>query len=391
MQVQALYDFNGEPGSAELSIVAGEILKVTRQDVGEGWWEGINSKGQTGLFPAAYVEEVKSSDPPSMPPPPLPESFADDWGNQASTENQNYEVMDYWDDEWDDDSEGGGGPPPVPLKDRPPMLPSKSGSVGDDMSMNKSTIPKRNLNRFSMFVKSGGENYILGTLKLNVSEADKVHILEDEFGNVMWNPIVDPYVVMVASPKKDSKFKGLKSFIAYQLTPTFNNIQVSRRYKHFDWLHERLEEKFSLIPIPPLPDKQISGRYEGQFIERRKNQLQAFVDCVCRHPVLSRCSVWEHFITCTDEKKWKPGKRKAEKDELVGANYFLALQAPEKPINMYHLEQETENCSKFIHSMDSSVKNLMACSQDQTKKTPRSLQTRVPEDRTILLQSLRFV
>jgi hypothetical protein len=39
----------------------------------------------------------------------------------------------------------------------------------------------------------------------------------------------------------------------------FNNIQVSRRYKHFDWLHERLEEKFSLIPIPPLPDKQISG------------------------------------------------------------------------------------------------------------------------------------
>lgn len=40
----------------------------------------------------------------------------------------------------------------------------------------------------------------------------------------------------------------------------FNNIQVSRRYKHFDWLHERLEEKYSLIPIPPLPEKQISGK-----------------------------------------------------------------------------------------------------------------------------------
>lgn len=40
----------------------------------------------------------------------------------------------------------------------------------------------------------------------------------------------------------------------------FNNIQVSRRYKHFDWLHERLVEKFSLIPIPPLPDKQIAGK-----------------------------------------------------------------------------------------------------------------------------------
>jgi len=39
----------------------------------------------------------------------------------------------------------------------------------------------------------------------------------------------------------------------------FNNIQVSRRYKHFDWLHERLDEKFAFIPIPPLPDKQIQG------------------------------------------------------------------------------------------------------------------------------------
>lgn len=26
------------------------------QDVGEGWWEGINSKGEKGLFPAGYVE-----------------------------------------------------------------------------------------------------------------------------------------------------------------------------------------------------------------------------------------------------------------------------------------------------------------------------------------------
>uniref|UniRef100_A0A1B6HWD0 Sorting nexin n=2 Tax=Homalodisca liturata TaxID=320908 RepID=A0A1B6HWD0_9HEMI len=370
MKVQALYDFSGEPGSAELTIVAGEFLTVTRQDVGEGWWEGVNDKGQTGLFPAAYVEEVKSSNPPAMPPPPLPESFADDeWNNQPTNDNQNYEVMDYWDDEWDDDSEGGGGPPPLPM---PPIIPVKSSSIGDDMSLgrsdSKSTMPKKSLNRFSMFVKSGGENYIMGTLKLNVSDADKVYIVENDQGGVMWNPLTQPYVVAVASHKKESKFRGLKSFIAYQLTPTFNNIQVSRRYKHFDWLHERLEEKFSLIPIPPLPEKQISGRYERQLIERRMNQLQAFVDFVCRHPVLSQCSVWEHFLTCTDEKKWKPGKRKAEKDELVGANYFLTLQAPDKAINIYNLEQETESCSRFVHSMDIAVKVLMACSQDQTKK-----------------------
>lgn len=56
IQARALYDFDAQPGTGELSIKEGEILAVLRQDVGEGWWEGTNSQGQTGLFPAAYVE-----------------------------------------------------------------------------------------------------------------------------------------------------------------------------------------------------------------------------------------------------------------------------------------------------------------------------------------------
>lgn len=35
---------------------AGEEITVVRQDVGEGWWEGINSQGTQGLFPEAYVQ-----------------------------------------------------------------------------------------------------------------------------------------------------------------------------------------------------------------------------------------------------------------------------------------------------------------------------------------------
>lgn len=129
----------------------------------------------------------------------------------------------------------------------------------------------------------------------------------------------------------------MKSYIAYQLTPSFNNIQVSRRYKHFDWLHERLSEKYCIIPIPPLPDKQISGRYEEQFIERRRLQLQSFVDRVSSHPVLSRSDVWLHFLTCTDEKRWKVGKRKAEKDELIGAALFNAITVPDRTLDPFQM------------------------------------------------------
>ncbi|XP_063218973.1 sorting nexin lst-4 isoform X1 [Bacillus rossius redtenbacheri] len=389
LQVRALYDFSGEPNTAELSISAGEVLTVTRQDVGEGWWEGINSVGKTGLFPAAYVEEFDSK-PPAIPAPVLSEAFTapdnktQDWSAENDTwDNHNYQQQvsqqsvdtgDYWDDEWDDDSEGGntqtahGNNTAYALE----RGISKSGSAGDVSVLGrfdgaKGTIGRKSFNRFTAFVKSGGESYILGTLKANVKDADKVYIFECEDG-IIWNPITEPYTCIVASPKKETKLKGLKSFIAYQITPSFNNIQVSRRYKHFDWLHERLEEKFSLIPIPPLPDKQISGRYEEHFIEHRRVQLQAFVDSVCRHPVLSRCEVWQHFMTCTDEKRWKAGKRRAEKDELVGANFFTALQAPEKSLEISFIEYETDKCSKFIHGMDGAVKNLMATGVDQTKK-----------------------
>ena len=92
MQVQVLYDFEAQPGTSELNVFAGQVLTITRQDIGEGWWEGRNDKGEVGLFPAAYVQEL--TEPPACPPPPLPNEYAspgqvdpwktDSWGN-AST------------------------------------------------------------------------------------------------------------------------------------------------------------------------------------------------------------------------------------------------------------------------------------------------------------------
>lgn len=374
-KARALYDFHGEPNTAELTITSGEVLTVTRKDVGEGWWEGSNLQGKTGLFPAAYVEEVTSG-PPAIPAPILPAKAQDDWDNPAQTQEDN----DGWDDDWDEEDvystiPGQHEPQQIYANETNsypmPMSVSRvedietASTVGSEG--NKGTVSKKTLNRFSSFVKSGGESYILGTLKIHVSEADKVFILQMDEG-YCWDEIKHPYSVCVASPKKESKLKGLKSFIAYQLTPSFNNLQVSRRYKHFDWLHDRLVEKYCLISIPPLPDKQISNRYDDQFIEHRRIQLQEFVDWVCRHPVLSISPVWQHFLTCTDEKRWKIGKRAAEKDPLVGANFCATITAPERNLQMSYIDTHMEATSTFIHGLETALKNLLTTAQDQCKK-----------------------
>lgn len=102
--------------------------------------------------------------------------------------------------------------------------------------------------------------------------------------------------------------------------------------------------------------------------EHRRVQLQEFVDWVCRHPVLSSCEVWMHFLTCTDEKRWKSGKRAAEKDNLVGATYCAAIFPPEKSLLQTQVDGQTENCHLFVHSMDGAVKSILAISNEQIKR-----------------------
>lgn len=383
-RVRSLYDFIGEANTAELSISAGQILTVIRTDVGEGWWEGINEKGKSGLFPQSYVERI---DPPSNPAPPLPpQNPGYGWDNQQNVEapkswNQSESSApnqeDDWDDDWDNEdtySEIPNTPlPPVPeaiYSNETPnqIMHSFSGDFGDqNINMDgKGTVTKKSLNRFSSYVKSGLESYILGTVNPATNNY-KIRILKNN-DTIQWDFLTDPYTVNITSPKKSSKMGGLKSFIAYHLTPSFSNIEVARRYKHFDWLHDRLRDKFNVIAVPPLPDKQVSGRYEEQFIEHRRMQLQEFINYMCRHPVLSKCEVWHHFLTCTDEKQWKQGKRNAEKDQMVGANFCLQIEAPEKELLTSSVENTIEMNINSINLIDQALKQLMQTAADQQKK-----------------------
>uniref|UniRef100_A0A7E4W641 Sorting nexin n=1 Tax=Panagrellus redivivus TaxID=6233 RepID=A0A7E4W641_PANRE len=235
---------------------------------------------------------------------------------------------------------------------------SRSRSAGPDTISNSGKAGAsrmKTINRFSNFVKSGMESYILTQAKLS-SQPGETHEVIIKNGVIMWAPLPQSYTAVVDKPKKEFKLKGLKSFIAYSVTSSLNGIQVSRRYKHFDWLHEQLTNKYLLIPIPPLPEKQVSGRYEEDLIEHRKCILQLWVNSICRHPVLSKSEVWQHFITTTDEKKWKNGKRTAEKDEYVGGNFFNCLTVPNQPVDNVFAEKTIDNFVKHCRDLDDSVR-----------------------------------
>ncbi|KAK9870356.1 hypothetical protein WA026_006441 [Henosepilachna vigintioctopunctata] len=375
-RVRSLYDFTGEPNTAELSISAGQILTVIRTDVGEGWWEGINDNGRSGLFPQAYVEKIDNCPPPLSPPPTLPPQNDVGWNSHPNQTQSSAPTEDDWDDDWDNDETyseiGGNNVPPVEnmySNDRNLNLNTVATEFSAETSGNmdgRGTVTKKSLNRFSSYVKSGLESYILGTVN-PTPNCYKIRIRKEN-ETVRWDYINSPYTVQIASPKKASKMGGLKSFIEYHITPSFSNIEVARRYKHFDWLHDRLREKYNIISIPPLPDKQVSGRYEEHFIEHRRMQLQEFINYMCRHPVLSQSEVWHHFLTCTDDKQWKQGKRNAERDQMVGANFCLQIEAPDKELLASNVESTMDMNINSINQIDQALKALMQTVIDQQKK-----------------------
>ncbi|XP_078412974.1 sorting nexin-9b isoform X4 [Cetorhinus maximus] len=403
-KARVLYNFTAEPGNDELTVKEGEIITIANRDVGGGWCEAANAQGMTGLVPTDYVEMISESvplgpggktqntstnlaafDPFSSTQagysgsPVFGSSFPSNTNNQTNNAddpwfNWNTSSAGTWsannagvaeDDEWDDDWDE-----PKPSPNILPHTESESAETGLSRGAPRNSSVKMSLNRFPTFSKHGPEVYLLSKQPVKTTEKITVH---GEIGPV-WNYPSSSLSCVVADPKKGSKLYGLKSYIEYQVTPNSTNRSVNHRYKHFDWLYERLLIKFgSAIPIPSLPDKQVTGRFEEEFIKMRMERLQGWMNRMCHHPVVSNSEVFQLFITYRDEKEWKLGKRKTEKDDIVGVMIFSTVEPPAEDIGLLEAEQKVELFSKFTKAMDDGVKELLNVGQEHWKRCTGAL------------------
>uniref|UniRef100_A0A8D1VGG8 Sorting nexin n=1 Tax=Sus scrofa TaxID=9823 RepID=A0A8D1VGG8_PIG len=428
-----------------------KFLRKIPTDVGGGWLEGRNSKGERGLVPTDYVEilpsdgkdpfscgnsvadqafldslsastaqansaaasganqvdilaqigcvESLSQSPHSSSPSPSINKVSsgnDPWSAWNPSKSGNWDNTDGWgakpegaaaqrntsnnwdaafghpqayqgpatgdDDDWDEDWD-------EPKSSSPYFKDGESAEAGGAQRGNSragSSSMKLPLNKFPGFAKPGMEQYLLA--KQLAKPKEKIPIIVGDYGP-MWVYPTSTFDCVVADPRKGSKMYGLKSYIEYQLTPTNTNRSVNHRYKHFDWLYERLLVKFGLaIPIPSLPDKQVTGRFEEEFIKMRMERLQAWMSRMCRHPVISESEVFQQFLNFRDEKEWKTGKRKAEKDELVGVMVFSTMEPEAPDLDLVEIEQKCEAVGKFTKAMDDGVKELLTVGQEHWKR-----------------------
>ncbi|XP_023281875.1 sorting nexin-9-like [Seriola lalandi dorsalis] len=345
LKAQVLYNFTAEPGNNELSVREGETLTVLSQTVGGGWIEVQDSSGRTGLVPEGYLQvgNVGGGEGGGA----YVSHSTGGWDSHGYTHTQAVDDEDgEWDDDWDDQSVGGyHGNNQV------------DGEGGASGQSTHGPSMKISLNKFPFSKGPSPEVFLLA--KPPADSRDRLPVYMGEVGPVWLYP-ASSLDCVIADPKKESKLYGLKSYIEYQLTPSTTNRPVNHRYKHFDWLYERLLEKFgSALPIPPLPDKQVTGRFEEDFIRMRMEHLQAWMSRMCRHPVVSQSDVFQLFLTYRDEKEWKAGKRKTERDEAVGPMIFTLIEPEAAELDAAQVEQRCEQYSQFTKSMDDGVRELL--------------------------------
>jgi sorting nexin-9/18/33 len=224
-------------------------------------------------------------------------------------------------------------------------------------SFRQGLLGGKSLNRFSSFVTSGAEAYVLNGASAPKSDDPPPsikHVFEasdDEDGSgsranpghartatathsdeadkhfvdagPSWRQKVPPFRVLVHSPsKRASTLSG--AYTVYSVSTIFrpqtpessetesadsvsssspnpSRITVHRRFSHFVVLHTALTRRLPGIALPPLPEKQYAGRFNDDFVEARRCDLERYLVTIVRHPVARYAEILTFFLSCESE------------------------------------------------------------------------------------------
>lgn len=120
------------------------------------------------------------------------------------------------------------------------------------------------------------------------------------------------YELKISVTKPVVEHEGSASFTIYHINIETNNPRLTktkytvvRRYSDFDVLHQCLSFDHPTLLIPPLPNKQRleyikGGRFTDEFVSKRCNSLDIFINRVIKHPVLSKSEVLMIFLEDSD-------------------------------------------------------------------------------------------
>ena len=166
---------------------------------------------------------------------------------------------------------------------------------------NQTQIIKNDNSIINQNINHSYEN--IDTSKLKVVEKNKSKSIFMECKKLEKTILNDKKInIIIRNPKAQSATNFLSSgYILYEVYTQETNWNVQRRYSDFDWLRNTLIKYFPFKLIAPIPGKKIGNRrFNVDFIEKRMNFLQKFIDSIIKDEYFKASEVVISFLSIID-------------------------------------------------------------------------------------------
>ena len=141
----------------------------------------------------------------------------------------------------------------------------------------------------------------------NQNSRNKVYAKEIICKKLEKTPLNDTEIIVkIKNPKiSDNKYWEQK-YINYEIVTDKMKWLVYRRFSDFDNLRQILVKHFPRLFVPPIPGKKLGKRrFENDFIQKRMNFLQIFIDNIMKNEVFKTCEALYAFLSFEDRSQYE--------------------------------------------------------------------------------------
>ena len=145
----------------------------------------------------------------------------------------------------------------------------------------------------------------------NQNTTNKVYAKEIICKKLEKTPLNDKEIIVkIQNPKiSDSKIWEQK-YIQYEIVTDSMKWLVYRRFSDFDTLRQILVKHFPRLFVPPIPGKKLGNRrFENDFIQKRMNFLQLFMDNILKNEVFKTSEALYAFLSFQDRTQYESKMR----------------------------------------------------------------------------------
>ena len=240
------------------------------------------------------------------------------------------------------------------IKNKAPVLPSN-------------IIPKKlldNVDPLTIISEIKLENFEKNFFNKSIKEVDCLKLEKTQLND-------KTILVNISNPHQINNSIFSTSYVLYDVsTPQFNWI-VNRRYSDFIWLRDCLKTLFPGDMIPLLPKKKLGNRrFENDFLEKRKNGLQKYINEIINNEKYKTTEVLMIFLSCSERNIFEQ-KMKIINPKLLNRQNVYGIQSLEgknKIINLNNFEFEKDIFNNF-----NSITTFCNCHNDLLRNLQKNL------------------